>query len=143
MMAEPEWLAAEPTDRAKLTAIMAALRRCYAECGGHGQAGDSPHITTAMAEMFIGQMMITAEARITSAVVETAAAGDFGDAIRSATDDVMARRLAEVEAAVRADERARIRAMAVSRNAKIGAWCDMHGKTHYRESFADLIAEGK
>jgi hypothetical protein len=63
-MAEPDWLAAEPTDRAKLTAIIAALRRCYAECGGHGHAPGSPHITTTMAELFIGQIMITADERI-------------------------------------------------------------------------------
>lgn len=64
MMAEPEWLAAEPSDRAKLTAIVAALRRCYAECPGSGAPATGPHMTTTMAELFIGQMMITADERI-------------------------------------------------------------------------------
>lgn len=64
MMDEPEWLAAEPTDRAKLTAIIGAVRRCYAECPGSGAPATGPHMTTTMAELFIGQMMITADQRI-------------------------------------------------------------------------------
>jgi hypothetical protein len=62
MMAEPPWLAAEPTARAKLTAIMAAVRRCHEECGNRQSHPTGPHMTTSMAEVFIGQLLIRAAA---------------------------------------------------------------------------------
>jgi hypothetical protein len=61
MTPEPEWLAAEPTAQRKVTAIMAAVRRCYAECPiGDPSEATGPHITTTMAEVFIGQLLIIA-----------------------------------------------------------------------------------
>lgn len=63
ILPEPDWLAAEPTARAKLAAIMAAVRRCHSQCGCplDETAPDGPHLTTTMAELFIGQLMMTAE----------------------------------------------------------------------------------
>lgn len=60
-IAEPGWLAAESTDRAKLTAIMTAIRRCYAECPADAHPS-GPHISTSMAELFIGRMLREAAA---------------------------------------------------------------------------------
>jgi hypothetical protein len=59
-MAEPDWLAAKATDLAKLRAIMAAVARCYAECAEPRLEHTGPHISTAMAEKFLAQV-ITAE----------------------------------------------------------------------------------
>ena len=64
MMAEPEWLAEIPSARAKLTAIMAAVRRCLAECRTDPEKRTGPHMTMAMAELFIGQLLMAAEDRI-------------------------------------------------------------------------------
>ena len=65
MMAEPDWLAEIPSARAKLTAIMAAVSRCYAECPlGSPDDQTGPHITTTMAELFIGQLLMAAEDRV-------------------------------------------------------------------------------
>jgi hypothetical protein len=56
-----------------------------------------------------------AAVRTVRAAIQAAAAEQFGDAIRSAADDVMAARLAEVEAEVRAHEQYRIRLL-------VGRW---------------------
>jgi len=69
MMTEPEWLAAEPTDRAKLTAIMSAVRRCFAECSEPRLKPTGPHMSAAIAELLIGQMMMRQKsARIVAAI---------------------------------------------------------------------------
>src|SRR6202035_5452170 len=61
MTPEPDWLAAEPSARAKLTAIMAAVRRCYAECTEPQLTPPTgPHLSTVMAELFIGQLLMVA-----------------------------------------------------------------------------------
>ena len=64
MTPEPDWLAAEPTARAKVSAIMAAVRRCYRVCSAPGDPErDGPHLSTTMAEVFIGQLMADDTAR--------------------------------------------------------------------------------
>lgn len=59
MIAEPDWLAAEPSARAKLTAIMAAVRAHYTVSGPPSDCG-RPRITPAVAEVLIGQLLIVA-----------------------------------------------------------------------------------
>jgi hypothetical protein len=114
-MAEPDWLAGQATDLAKLRAIMAAVHRCFMECPTGDGEPTGPHITTGMAEIFIGQMLDRAVKETSRAAAVMAAAGDFGDAVRAATEEVMTARLAEIDAAVRADERKRIHALAKER----------------------------
>jgi hypothetical protein len=58
---EPDWLAAEPTARAKLTAIFAAVRRYYAASRTPSERGQ-PCLGLTTAELFIGQMMTKASA---------------------------------------------------------------------------------
>lgn len=54
----PDWLAAANSDRKKLALIMAAVRRCYAECDGSGEpAMTGPHLSTSMAERFIARLL--------------------------------------------------------------------------------------
>lgn len=76
-MAEPDWLAAQATDLAKLRAIMGAVRRCYAECPVDPKERTGPHMTTSMAEEFIAQIM-TAEVASTNRERDVIMA-DLGD----------------------------------------------------------------
>jgi hypothetical protein len=74
---EPDWLAAQATDLAKLRAIMGAVRRCYAECPVDPNERTGPHMTTSMAEEFIAQLM-TAEVASTNRERDVIMA-DLGD----------------------------------------------------------------
>lgn len=85
-IAEPGWLAAEPTDRAKLTAIMAAIRRCYAECPADAHPS-GPHISTSMAELFIGRMLMEAAAAEREHIRQLAIESDAYYTRRPAHDD--------------------------------------------------------
>jgi hypothetical protein len=73
---EPDWLAAEPTAQRKLTAIMAAVRRCYAECWPplrqRTVEPTGPHLSTTMAEVFLGQLLMQAAADEREACAELA-----------------------------------------------------------------------
>lgn len=62
-MAKSEWLKGLD-DREKLRAIMAAVRRCHAECSEPRLEPTGPHISGAMAEIFIAQIMETTGERI-------------------------------------------------------------------------------
>ena len=55
-LAWPSWLE-DLTDRERLGAIMAAVRRCYEEHPPGGMVPTGPHLTTSMAEQFIGRML--------------------------------------------------------------------------------------
>lgn len=52
------------------------------------------------------------------AAIQAAAAEKFGDVVRSATDDVVKASLVEIEAAIRASERERIRQLAAAHHAR-------------------------
>jgi hypothetical protein len=59
---EPDWLATEPTARAKLAAIMAAVRRYHLVCAAPGDPLRDARMSITMAELFIGQLLLRAAA---------------------------------------------------------------------------------
>jgi hypothetical protein len=56
-LAWPPWLEGEMTNRERLAKIMTAVHRCYMEHPDGGMVPTGPHMTVAMAEQFIAQMM--------------------------------------------------------------------------------------
>jgi hypothetical protein len=84
MMAEPDWLAAEPTAQRKVTAIFAAVRRYYAASRTPSERGQ-PCLGLTTAELFIGQLLLKAaadEREACAQLAEQMGAGCYTAALR-------------------------------------------------------------